>query len=79
MLINFVIKSGAYRRRQAREIYSLVDEWTLGTHIVRHPSVGRILFEESNPRCGGNELPETARRWRTSLVLQLVIPVRFFA
>lgn len=74
-----MIKSGAYRRRQAREIYSSVDEWTLGTHIVRHPSVGRILFEESNPRCGGNELPETARRWRTSSVLQSVIPVRSFA
>jgi len=59
------IKLYAYQQPQETEIYSWADEWTLGTRIIRHPSVGRTLFEESNPRCGGNGLPETARRWRT--------------
>lgn len=69
------MKFYAYRRPQGVEIYSWTDEWTLDTRTVRHPSVERILFEASNPRCGGNELPETVRRWRMSSVLRSVTRV----
>lgn len=70
-----MVKFRAYWRPQGAKIYSWADEWTLGTRTVQHPSVGRILFEASNPRCGENELPETVRRWRMSWVLQSVARV----
>lgn len=71
-----MLKLYAYRQLQGIEIYSWADEWTLGTRTFQHPSVGRILFEESSPRYGGNDQPETARRWRMSLVLRSVTLVR---